>query len=337
MRPLVVSAIAASMLAGFAAIAAAQVPQMYKPGPGPDDLWDVTMKMDIVGMPMQMPAQSMKVCTKKERGSAGMLPTDKNCTVSDVRNVGNKMTFRMACTGENAMTGSGEITQTADSYSGVMRAKSTRKGEEMEMTQTYSGKRVGTCTDQSQQVVAAVRKQGDDQLAKVCTDSVSALSYLVFEQGQCGEYRKQFCDKAMGVGREMREPAGHVAAMKAYNGHSLKGALAMCGADLGAITAVACGRGVETRNWSFVANGSCDSDVRAQGDMMCKGRSFTGMDRNVVPLCSRYAGLQRGGSRASGDDAAPGSVPASAAAAAQPQQPDPVKSGLDAVRKLLPF
>lgn len=335
MRGSTASTLVACLMAGFGTLAAAQAPQLYKPGPGPDELWDVVTKMEIAGMPMQLPQQNTKVCSRKDRGGAGLIPADKNCTVSDVKNVGNKMTFRMSCTGENAMTGSGEITQTADAYSGVMRIKSTRKGEEMEMTNTFTGKRAGTCTDQSQQVVAALKKQGDDQMAKVCTESVNALSYIIFEQGQCGEYKKQFCDKATGVGREMREPAGHVAATKAYNGHSLKGALAMCGADLEAITAVACGRGVETRNWTFVAGGSCDSDVRAQGETMCKGRSFTGMDRNVVPLCSRYASLQRGGNRVAGGDAAPAPAPSTAAAPAQ--QPDPVKSGLDAVRKLLPF
>ena len=56
-RPLALCAIVLA-----AAMAQAQMPSMgaqrnptFKPG-GPDELWDVTMKMEIAGMPMQMPA-----------------------------------------------------------------------------------------------------------------------------------------------------------------------------------------------------------------------------------------------------------------------------------------
>jgi hypothetical protein len=329
------------------ALVTAQPMQTYKAGPGPDELWDVTMKMEVVGLPMALPTQSHKVCVKKDRGGADLIPADSNCKVTDVRTVGNKTTFQMVCTGKDPITGSGEITQGPSSYSGVIRAKSTRKGEEMEMTHTYSGKKVGTCTDQSEQMVASIEKQGRDAVAKQCAAAVDSLSAAVFEgmRGQCDGYRKQFCDKANGVARDMREPAGFSSASKQY-GMGLPAAFRMCGQDHGSVTRVACGRGVETRNWTFVASGPCDAEVRAAGDSMCKGRSFTGMDPGIVPLCSRYANLNRGqgGTAVAGSDAAagrqaaPAQQPAAAQPAAQPPQPqDPVKSGLDAVRKLLPF
>ena len=39
--------------------------QLFIAGTGPDELWDVTMRMEIVGMPMAMPAQTSQVCLKR--------------------------------------------------------------------------------------------------------------------------------------------------------------------------------------------------------------------------------------------------------------------------------
>ena len=103
-------------------------------------------------------------------------------------------------------------------------------------------------------------------------------------------------------------------------------AFARCGQDFGSVAKVACARGVETRDWAFVSGGTCDADVRVVGEANCKGRSFTGMDRGVVPLCSRYASLVRGQPAATAT-AAP--TPAKA--------PDPVQEGVNALKKLLPF
>ena len=52
LRPLAVATVA--LLCSGTALA--QAPQMYRAGPGPDELWDVTVRMEMVGMPMQMPA-----------------------------------------------------------------------------------------------------------------------------------------------------------------------------------------------------------------------------------------------------------------------------------------
>ena len=38
--------------------------KMFKAGSGPDELWDVTFKMEMPGMPMAMPAQTQQVCLK---------------------------------------------------------------------------------------------------------------------------------------------------------------------------------------------------------------------------------------------------------------------------------
>ena len=76
-RPL---ALCAMLVASF--VAQAQMPSIgaqrnptFKPG-GPDDLWDVTMKMEIAGMPMQMPEQTTQVCTRKGHKDSDLVPSN---------------------------------------------------------------------------------------------------------------------------------------------------------------------------------------------------------------------------------------------------------------------
>ena len=110
--------------------------------------WEITMQMQMPNMPMQMPAQNMDACvTKKDLETPGgdlPKPADKgsNCTTSDRKVDGNKITWNMKCTGRDAMTGSGEIVVDGDTYTGAMKMNS----EHGEMTMNYTGKRIGDCT-----------------------------------------------------------------------------------------------------------------------------------------------------------------------------------------------
>jgi hypothetical protein len=302
---------------------------MFKPGPGPDELWDVTVKMESMGM--AMPAQTTQVCVKKNRAGADLVPkNDSDCRMTDVKTSGNRTSYSMVCTGETPMTGRGEITSTPTSYDGMMTMKSTKRGEEFEMTQRYSGKKVGTCTDQSEQVVAQMKADADASVARTCREGMDQLEPTLFGKDQlCSAQRAQFCDKVGGVAREMREPAGHASATGKYRA-SLTRAFEACSQDYAAVTKAACAKGVEGRNWTFVGSGACDDDVRSIGETSCKGRSFTSIDRTLVPLCSRYAAV----TRATATAAAPAPAPSTAR---QPDAADAVRQGVDAVRRLLPF
>ena len=124
----------------LASNAAAQNPM--RPG-----RWEVTMQMEMPNMPMQMPAQKVTQCVTAEQikdpGSA--LPQGPNnpnaCKVSDHKTSGNTVTWKVACTGPEAMTGSGEMKFEGDTYVGLMKMTTSRG----EMTMKYSGKRLGEC------------------------------------------------------------------------------------------------------------------------------------------------------------------------------------------------
>jgi hypothetical protein len=112
---------------------------------GNDDLWEVTMKMEMPGMPMAIPAQINRVCLSKNRKDEDLIPRRENCRVLESSRTGNKLTYKMACTGQEPMTVSGEMTYAGTSYEGRMRMVTQSGGQSMEMGQTFAGKRVGDC------------------------------------------------------------------------------------------------------------------------------------------------------------------------------------------------
>ena len=64
------------------------------------------------------------------------------------------------------------------------------------------------------------------------------------------------------------------------------------------------------------------------------------MDRSLAPVCNRYAALTRGGAGAASMSGAPSAAAepvANAPQAPAEQKADPVRQGMDALRKVLPF
>jgi hypothetical protein len=135
---------AATLAAAFvlSASGAAQEPRR-------DGNWQVTMEMEMPGMPQRMPPMTMTQCVTKEDAAdpAKALPQGRggppnNCKVTDQKIDGNKVTWSMKCAPPEEMSGTGEFVYGADSYTGVM--KMNRQGQTM--TMKYSAKRLGDCT-----------------------------------------------------------------------------------------------------------------------------------------------------------------------------------------------
>jgi Protein of unknown function (DUF3617) len=110
---------------------------------GADNLWEVSTTMVMEGM--RMPGPPTQVCAKAGQ-SDSMMPMQGDCQITDRNTVGNRTTFRVTCTGKDAMSGTGEITTARDSYQGIMRLSAKTDGETTNMTTEYSGKLIGKCT-----------------------------------------------------------------------------------------------------------------------------------------------------------------------------------------------
>lgn len=122
-----------------------------------DGNWEVTIQMDMPGMPagMSMPPMKTTQCiTPQEAADPEKLVPQQpqrgggnsSCSVTDYKTDGNKATWKMSCTGPQPMTGTGEVVYGVDTYTGTMAMNVDRAGQPMAMTMKYSGKRLGDCT-----------------------------------------------------------------------------------------------------------------------------------------------------------------------------------------------
>ena len=112
--------------------------------------WEVSMEMEMPGMPMKMPPMKTTQCVTPEqvKDPGKAIPTGpgqnpNNCKMSDYKTTGNTVAWKMACEGPDAISGTGEMRFDGDSkYTGVM-TMTTGRGN---MTMKYAGTRLGECT-----------------------------------------------------------------------------------------------------------------------------------------------------------------------------------------------
>ena len=287
---------------------------------GPDELWNMTTRMEMAGMPGQtFPSQ---VCMKKGEAQPQKMSQDKNCKVTDVRNVGNKTSWKVVCTGRDAMSGTGEITRTRDSMDGRIRLQGKSGGETMDMTMVLSGKLAGGCNageeQKKQQAQAkAMVAQGDAQMAKFCRESMDKFMTQMFEgEGAvCKAQKAEYCAHVSKATQAMRTPAGYRKSAKAADWDE---AGRVCKVNMASVRAGACKSAVGGRDWPFVAD-YCPAEAKKIAAEHCAGRDYTAaMASEYKEICGRYA-------RRSAEAPKP---------AAAPTASDAVKEGASQLRKL---
>lgn len=110
-------------------------------------LWEMTSSMEGAGMP-QMPPTKFQHCYRPEdvKDLRRTIPEkNKDCQVSDWKESGNTVTWKMSCTGKAPMTGTGRITYAGDRYEGVNKITMAHGSQSMTMTQKYVARRLGDC------------------------------------------------------------------------------------------------------------------------------------------------------------------------------------------------
>jgi hypothetical protein len=112
------------------------------------DQWEITVKMEMPGMPMAMPPQTTRVCMPRNAKEEALVPRKGNdCRMVDNRKVGNTVHYRMECAGKDAITTEGDITYAGDSYSGKMKMTGKSGSDTFEINQTFRGRKRGECTN----------------------------------------------------------------------------------------------------------------------------------------------------------------------------------------------
>jgi hypothetical protein len=291
----------------FACLSLAAVPVLAQGGP--DELWNMNTRMEMAGMPGQ--AFTNQVCMKKGQAQPDKMSQDKNCKVTDVRNVGNKTSWKVVCTGRDAMTGTGEITRTRDSMDGRIRMQGKSGGESMDMTMVLSGKLAGGCNagEQDRKMKAMVA-QGDAQLAQACKESMDKYMTTMFEgeSAPCKPQKPAYCARVSKAAQGMRTAAGYRKSAKAADWEQAGKA---CKVNMASVRAEACKNAVGVRDWPFVAD-TCPAESKKIAAEHCSGRDYTAaMASEYKAVCARYA-----------------SAASESAKPAAPSAADTVKSGV---------
>ncbi|HJU38387.1 MAG TPA: DUF3617 family protein [Tahibacter sp.] len=313
---------AALFCATFAAVAA----------PDSGDRYKVNVTMQMAGM--SMPGSSTEVCTARDQAvSEQSIPKDKNCDVQNFRVDGAKASYRIVCTGKNAMTGDGEMETLPGGFRGKIRAEV----EGQTMTMNYEGKRIGGCDYATESPEA----QGRAITAKMCeaqlTSIVSHTMYLG-PKAACPTYKAKFCANVKRAVDETTDPARFAETDRTY-GAAFWQAAEGCGGSRAAILAKACTSAGSGGNLDFVGdhcpdlvpqhcasadpnrNGRflvrhCADRARTLAAQQCEGRGYTAMQSSPYRgFCNSYAAERLNARNA---DAAQAASEEAAAPAAEP-------------------
>lgn len=107
-----------------------------------EGLWEITMQMEIPGMPMQMPPQTYTHCITKNNMVPQREEPDQECKMIKRDIKGDTVTWVMECkTSEGTAVFNGKVTYKGDSFEGIIKMKQSG----MEITQNLKGKWIGKC------------------------------------------------------------------------------------------------------------------------------------------------------------------------------------------------
>jgi len=107
--------------------------------------WEITTKMEIPSMPMDMPPMKHTQCLKKKDAVPQSSQAGQECTISQTRITGNTVTWVMQCSGGPGgdTKGNGTITYNGSIMKGTIKMTDTQS--KMEMTSHLTGRRIGEC------------------------------------------------------------------------------------------------------------------------------------------------------------------------------------------------
>ncbi len=263
-----------SIAAGLAFVSATCV------AAGKGEMWEITTKMEMEGMPA-MPMPASKVCIPKgqEKDPNRAVPEDKNCKTSDVKVSGNKMSWKMKCEGKDAMSGSGEMIFGDGTYSGKMKMHD----KDGDMVMVYNGKRIGGACEvgeekekEKEKMMAPMKALIDEQRAdckklldKGVKELVEGYQIFVFQGTHCTDMKKSMCDKVRAQSSEyavygalVQDEKDAASLRKEVGALAPKPLVAECGFNMAKMTGVVCQKAIGDKKYDFLA-ATCPSEARS--------------------------------------------------------------------------
>ncbi|MEW6599456.1 MAG: DUF3617 family protein [Nitrospirota bacterium] len=108
-----------------------------------DGLWEITTKMEMPDMPMEMPPFKFTQClTSKDSVPQDKAEHNQDCKVTNTDVKGNTVTWEVNCVSDGKpVKSTGKVTYSGDSFTGETRMET----DGMKMLQKMSGRRIGNC------------------------------------------------------------------------------------------------------------------------------------------------------------------------------------------------
>ncbi len=107
-----------------------------------EGLWEITMSLEMPGMPMKMPPQTNTQCLTKKDIVPQKAEPGQECKMVRSETKGNTVFWVMECkTKEGTVLFDGKVTYRGETFDGVIKVKQSG----MDMTQNVAGKRIGNC------------------------------------------------------------------------------------------------------------------------------------------------------------------------------------------------
>ncbi|MCW3135177.1 MAG: DUF3617 domain-containing protein [Methanophagales archaeon] len=107
-----------------------------------EGLWQITMTIEMPGMPMQMPPQTYTHCLTKKDMVPQKEEPNQECRMVKRDIEGDTVIWVMECkTSEGTAVFNGKVTYKGDSFEGIIKMKQSG----MEITQNLKGKWIGEC------------------------------------------------------------------------------------------------------------------------------------------------------------------------------------------------
>lgn len=260
------------LIAGLVCTAAAiSVPAWSAQG----EYWELSTKMEMSGMPFAMPAQTVKVCIAKGAEQDPRASADKSCEVMDVKSSGNKTSWKVRCNQNgDIMTGVGESSGSADKNEGTIRLSGVSHGTKIDMTQTYSNKRIGGACDTEEQTKKIMAQVCDTSGYDTAQWIYGAERFIRDTGNACPGKKEKACDVARK--EPLRDEKAYVALVTADKNN-------------GGLIAKACGINMDTTTKSicktFNASNAdtlgayCPAEAKVYREnerrKACEGRSYT--------------------------------------------------------------
>ncbi len=113
-----------------------------------DGQWEITTRVEMQGMPQQMPPATFSQCITKNDPVPQNADKNYDCKTTHQKVSGNTVTYTLECQGpEGTMTTTGKNTYTGNTMEGSATTRFKMKGgPEMQMKSKMTGKYLGPCT-----------------------------------------------------------------------------------------------------------------------------------------------------------------------------------------------